>query len=55
MQSAAAVALVPLLIFWLRTPQQRLAILFDGPNNRQKLPLSLGIWTPSDTLFLEQT
>jgi len=35
MQSVAAVALSPLLFFLLRTPQQRLKMLFNRPYNSQ--------------------
>jgi len=41
MQSAAADALMPLLIFLLRTPPQWPTILFNGPDNPQNWPFYL--------------
>jgi len=46
MRSAVAVALMPLVTFLLRTPQQWLTILFSGPDNPKHCPFPYGIWIP---------
>jgi len=56
MQSAAAVALMQLLIFFAADIAAMTRNVFNGPDNPQKLPFPLGVSGPSSsTWFLGPT